>query len=64
MFRKEQIEEANAKSIIDYALHQGLTIKPEKIIKLKKLPAVFILILIKTAGIGGERKKVAVPFNL
>ena len=27
MFRKEQIEEANAKSIIDYALHQGLTIK-------------------------------------
>lgn len=27
MFRKEQIEEANAKSIIDYALRQGLTIK-------------------------------------
>ena len=27
MFRKEQIEEANAKSLIDYVLHQGLTIK-------------------------------------
>lgn len=27
MFRTEQIEEANAKSIIDYVLHQGLTIK-------------------------------------